>query len=429
MIRKDFLPQLNRVVSSGIMTGKKVCLFGTSNYMYLCNSVLHRDGIEVVCFFENDPKQQGNTIFGVPVVSPKEWHFCSDEHVVLVYSGHENEMIDQLHELGIEDSSIIHIPWPKSLTVKNPHTSIMQYKTFLRMSGMGREVYKRINVAEHILIQDFSSSLGDTYLLMLFLQKYLDRNRISDYVYVYSGGGCEQVLELYHIDSRIRVNEREKRQLVDFIHFVGEENLNCKFLRPSITAARICYFDQKLSWPEIVPRWVYSISDPEGMMQLPVYDCVGEEELKETGMIRGKSVIIAPYAQTSSAIPLVFWEELVNSFQMEGYRVFTNVAGDEEAINGTRALCIPLRALKSFLQFAGAFVAMRSGLCDLVSHIDGFKQIILYEGTNYVYGRRLPAYIDCPLDTTYARSYSQQLFCDGMEVSEILSSVLELIRA
>lgn len=91
-------------------------------------------------------------------------------------------------------------------------------------------------------------------------------------------------------------------------------------------------------------------------------------------------MILAPYAGSFvSEIPIGFWEKLALRLREQGYSVCTNCAADKEVpVRGTIPVTFPYSWAVDFVDFAGVFVALRSGLCDIVSSSNA-KMVILYE--------------------------------------------------
>lgn len=84
---------------------------------------------------------------------------------------------------------------------------------------------------------------------------------------------------------------------------------------------------------------------------------------------RGKTVLLAPYSTglKEYEIPQTFWVKIVTELKYRGFTLATNCAGMEKCIPGTIALNIPYHQIVPFLEKAGYFIGIRSGLCDIVA--------------------------------------------------------------
>ena len=92
----------------------------------------------------------------------------------------------------------------------------------------------------------------------------------------------------------------------------------------------------------------------------------------------GKEVILAPYANSIPDFSMHFWERLAMLLQEKGYLVYTNGDGEmEPPVKGTKSIFLPIDEMSSALEESAAFIAIRNGLCDLLSGA-GCKKVILY---------------------------------------------------
>lgn len=103
-----------------------------------------------------------------------------------------------------------------------------------------------------------------------------------------------------------------------------------------------------------------------------------ENYCRTNGIIKGKTVILAPYAKSILSVSIVFWETLANMLRNNGYTVFTNCGKDSElTIEGTKRILFPIEMANLVVEYAGFFVGLRSGLCDLIS-CSKCKKVIIY---------------------------------------------------
>lgn len=95
---------------------------------------------------------------------------------------------------------------------------------------------------------------------------------------------------------------------------------------------------------------------------------------------KGRTVILAPYAGSfQSNIPLEEWERFVLALNAKGYDVCTNCYGEKEnPIKNTIPVQFSYDEGISLIEYAGGFVAVRSGLCDILSQAE-CRMVILYE--------------------------------------------------
>jgi hypothetical protein len=76
--------------------------------------------------------------------------------------------------------------------------------------------------------------------------------------------------------------------------------------------------------------------------------------------------------------------EIVNHCKQQGLIPVTNCAGTEKPVEGTKAIFFPLTQAIDFMDAAGYFLGVRSGLCDIISSSTCVK-IIIYEKDGLFY--------------------------------------------
>ena len=91
----------------------------------------------------------------------------------------------------------------------------------------------------------------------------------------------------------------------------------------------------------------------------------------------GKTVLLAPYATCVDSFPANFWENIVDRLQKKGYTICTNCGKDEIPVVGTEGIFIPYSSIIQFLDKAGAYIGIRSGLSDIISS-SKCKKVVFY---------------------------------------------------
>ena len=92
---------------------------------------------------------------------------------------------------------------------------------------------------------------------------------------------------------------------------------------------------------------------------------------------KGKTAVIAPYAKSVAALPEKIWKDLIADLKSNGYKVFTNVIGDEKPLAGTGGISPKISEMKSAVEQAGLFIGIRSGMCDVIRTAE-CRKIALY---------------------------------------------------
>jgi hypothetical protein len=225
---------------------------------------------------------------------------------------------------------------------------------------------------------------GDVYVECLFIREYVRKNNVQRFVIAVPNGACLRMVELFGFDDVVVLDEDVLWHIVDYARFArrGPEDVVVMHY-PSLNGSvaqmqgykgldfekmfRYASFDLDDDVPHDVPS---SRPDPE----------VVRAALVEHGLRPGRTVILAPYARS-----LVhghdehFWNALAAGLTARGYDVCTSGFGPEEpAVSGTPLLQFPFSEAVQFVESAGFFVGLRSGLCDVISPARAVK-VVLHE--------------------------------------------------
>jgi hypothetical protein len=99
-----------------------------------------------------------------------------------------------------------------------------------------------------------------------------------------------------------------------------------------------------------------------------------EQFLQKNSLRVGKTVLLAPEAQTLKMLPESWWKRLAISLENMGWGVLWN--SPVTGVNSD-AQIVPLRLVRGIAYLAGSAISLRSGLCDLLA-FDPIKLIVLY---------------------------------------------------
>jgi hypothetical protein len=135
---------------------------------------------------------------------------------------------------------------------------------------------------------------------------------------------------------------------------------------------------------EIVDTFVYGgFNLPRDIKpEIPEFDAdskIIDELFEKTKAQFYKTVLISPFTSslTESSPPSELWQIIINELINRGYSVLTNCAANEEPLPNAKPILVPYRHIVPFLDAAGGFIGLRSGLCDIISTTKA-KKIILH---------------------------------------------------
>ncbi|MDE7477819.1 MAG: hypothetical protein K2M91_07705, partial [Lachnospiraceae bacterium] len=92
------------------------------------------------------------------------------------------------------------------------------------------------------------------------------------------------------------------------------------------------------------------------------------EKIMTEYKIGERSIILMPYANSTTLIPDHFWKVITSFLTKLGYTIYTNVKDSEELpIEGTIGLCADLATMAAICENCRLVIALRSGICDVLA--------------------------------------------------------------
>ena len=234
---------------------------------------------------------------------------------------------------------------------------------------------------------------GDAYLSSSIINEYIKNNKISDFIAIATGRVSKIILETYGYKNIHELTDSESIYLRHFVYFIGAEKLNIKLV---IQLANHLDITTRLAGIKLnlLDMYVYKIFNYNTCPELKhpktdIDQTVIQSLFEEKNLCKNKTVIISPYANSEVGFSPVFWREIVDLLRKTGYDVATMCHGTEAPIKGTVPIDFSLKIANSVLEYAGYFIGVRSGFCDVTIKSD-CKKIILYPEN--IYGLNHPYY-------------------------------------
>lgn len=226
---------------------------------------------------------------------------------------------------------------------------------------------------------------GDYYICGMYLPAYLKQQGISDYVFLVKDTGSERkVTELFNVYQGHVVPIPSVDALSRFSEFMRQEEPLCRSFEKS---DHLSFIGEQLKgyhglslmdfylWYGFGFQNIPARADPQFSQDIERI----RDEMEEKGLPRGKTILLSPYSTCSKEYlpPKEVWEEITKHLKRRGYAVVTNCFGKETPVKGTASVSIAYTDLVPFLNEAGGFIGIRSGLCDILSQ-STCKKIIIY---------------------------------------------------
>lgn len=234
---------------------------------------------------------------------------------------------------------------------------------------------------------------GDYYICGCLLPEWLKKNRIEKYVFLTPAKAEKKVAELFscmqdHLETL--PDGPQFYHILLFRAFLGLDK--CRFIYfhhqqpfPANDALNISNGDLQgfrgLNMLDFYLASGFRLPDTTPLLH-PQF-CTHSNEIGQWfhkyHLIEGKTVLLAPYSTGLEAFlpPITLWDEIAALLIQAGYTVCTNCFGSEQPVSGTVAISLPFSDIVPFLDRAGGFIGIRSGLCDIISS-STCKKIVLH---------------------------------------------------
>lgn len=378
---------IKQTISENIqrIKGKELYIFGCVVQARDIRDELQDNGCVLEGFVDNNPGKAGGgkKCLGVPVLFPVDLK-VDENKIIIICSKYFSEMKNQLEKLGFSDRNILRIPIDED--AKKWSDDDASIKSALEIIEKGNELYEGILKENPNLDRMFICpypGTGDIYMACTFLPKYLEINKICNYVVLVIGNSCKKVAELFEKEKVISITREQSEALLRFWEFSGDDTIIKPLLYWGWRTKRYLYADHypQISFSEMFVYDVFEYDDrPKTRNPIQESKEIVEMYFKELGLALGKTVIIAPYAGSFiSEISYDVWKMLAKKLMEKGFSVCTNCSNEsEETIEGTKRVCFPYAQAVPFVECAGYFIGIRSGLCDVISSAK-CKKIIMYE--------------------------------------------------
>ena len=379
--------KLIKIIDKGMLEKKGIVLFGAAIASKEVKNCLAEYGYTPSVVVDNDSRKIGRECLGLTVQEPEKLLLpFNDSYVILIHSsGFYREILFQLKKMGYQKNKQV---FTLNFNIDDS-LAIFAYYTGLKIRGLFlyKRLMKNLSKDAFMFVAPYTG-IGDIYLVGLFFNEYLKRNNIKEYVFVVVSGACKKAAEMFNIKNIKVVKSNHAEDLVNLNKGFGTkfkiETLNDGWSSDAIQWIRGY---KNLDFAKMFRYFVFNFDDSVQYQLPPRKDWQREidELFKKHDLTKGKTVILSPYSNTLFELPDDFWENIASHCKGLGYSVCTNCATkNEKPVKGTEAVFFPLGMAVDFVEAAGYFVAIRSGLCDIISSAKA-KKVILYEKDGFFY--------------------------------------------
>ena len=228
---------------------------------------------------------------------------------------------------------------------------------------------------------------GDIYLYFRFLNNFLEKNHIKKYVFIGDSKNVRAIKKLYPniTGACIEASEYVNLSLQTAYCFFGPDQLKMSLslmwdadLPYNRCATRLT---EKFNYVDSYRWFLFNLDQNNVKPTEPEFSLLDKKlksNLNKKGVIRGKTVILSPYSENVKNLPDIFWTLLGKELEKLGYHVFVKIEKDiEKKEFGFPGIFFDYINSVPVLEYAGHFIGLRNGFCDIVSSAKCNK-VVLY---------------------------------------------------
>ena len=372
--------ELQQMVKDGRLQDKEIYAMGSISNIAHLDDILKKYRMSISMIVDNDPQKKGRHLY-----KEKEYEIVDANYffrkrnkntVLLIYSiRFWCEMKDQMIRHGLKEFLDFYVL--ESLTLNKKKMYVERGYSLL---GKIRRKY-----GEDAFILAFHGPIGDNYLFSLFCRQYLAENGIGNYVCV-GTSVTKKIINLFGFPQFVLL-EREDFLALEYLYmFLGSELEGVKFLQIWEFAFHFnrdrIRFGREFNFMDTYRDYVYCLHDNREPA-FPVFSTCTKKvaaTFKRMGLEKGNTVIVSPYAYSiQKQPPKLFWIKLVDALLERGKKVVMNInpKAEKNFISKIPVLKFPVEDSVPYLEYAGGFIGMRSGLCDVISSA-ACRKLLLY---------------------------------------------------
>ena len=376
---EEMCENLKNIFQTGALKDKKLYLFGHCNATETLADELIDKGLPVCAILDNNEKKHGMTYRNISIISPQEiLSEVPGDSVVCIAARAYEAMAQQLRSMGYLDPIYKMVEYDSYAEYSLSEETLRRKRERLER-GLARHDRLSEKYPGYMKIFCPFNALGDVCFAMSYLPYFLTARGIGACVVCVIGNACAQVVKLFGDDPVEIFSQKEMDETIQAALYTEDKN---SFIahqdRPYVVNLHRALYVKKIPLEQIYCCGVFGLPKETEPCKPTCWRPYADlDRIPE-----GRSVILSPYAKSVTALPHHVWEQIVDYYGERGCQCFTNVAGDEKALPGTLPVSPKLAEVQSLVEHAGAFVGIRSGLCDILRYAK-CEKTALYPDYNY----------------------------------------------
>ena len=385
MNKKNIYKQIDQLMNKVRFSNRLVLGMGSLNNVAVVDNYLQCYSLKIAAIIDNDDRKEGLLYQDCKVFLPESIlkPFNEKALIIIISPGYWKDMKVQLEGLGYKEMEhffILHdenqngVTWGRFYEeISNLSKGYNLYKDILKKYGKDTQI---------VLLR---GATGDVYINGLFLNEYMKKKNFHHYVLTGDAKGLNKISKLFdmdHIAEPLSFAEAEQLQKVKMV--LNPDNLLDVFPWQYTLYVNRCRIrmTERFNFMDTYVHHVYEGKVSKDQWKMPRFKAIdndAEKRYLELGIERGNTVIIAPFAYSVHNLPICFWNQISKELVNRGYKVYANISPTDEInpFENMKSLFFSFQESVPLLEYAGYFLGIRSGLCDIISSAK-CKKIILY---------------------------------------------------
>lgn len=402
-------------------TIKKSCIYLSGPDSYQMIKILYNCGVVPIGIVES--KVNENKKWGISLLVPE--NVCASNEAILLTNKSDYEKIKNRlpQTIKVYFDGIPMEKWTEEceVSLEKSLEQILLQGAKLYDSILAKYSEEKNNV---IMVYNYTG-LGDAYVIGMLYELYAKQNGDKNYIITTMSKACYEVFKMFNAKNVEMVTVEESNALEKLALLCGS-NLKIKNLMQSPEYNPYIlrkFHGTRFNMFDMYRYYIFDMDNIEGVRR--EFDHLKNTTnsvkiCEEAGVEKGNSVIISPYAKSLVGFDKNVWKQIADKLISSGFKVFTNCADNEIEIEGTARLSFPINEAFGVVEYAGYFVGIRSGFCDVISETNS-KKILIYPDYNQFNG--LGTYEFCSLAAMgFGKNYIEHKlkFEDGESLAEIV---------
>ena len=359
--------------------GKTVYLFGHCEATLCLADFLLSKNIIPKAILDNSQQKHGIEYKNIPVVPVQSIvENKNEDAAVLIVTRFYEAMNAQLRELGFQGLVIKLVDFNTYADYSTSKETVERMQKRLQHGIEGLDMIKNQYQTELLIFCPFNA-IGDIYFCMSYLPAFQKRMGFEKTVLFVPSNACANVVKLFKGYQTEVYKQKELDAIIHAVIYTGDQRCYIAHQdRPYIVDLHKALYIKLIPLETIYCCGVFGL--PKGTKKIEPDNWETYSRIDE--IPKSKAAILSPYAKSVTALPEQLWKDIVVDLIEKGYTVYTNVAGDENALEGTIPISPAINEMKSVVEQAGLFIGIRSGLCDVIKTAD-CRKIALYPDYYY----------------------------------------------